>query len=133
MNSCGQNFPDLGQAFRMGRGWVCGQKRIQLLEHEPGACDFPGSMPRREAVRDGFVKGSIAFHARCHEKRQALERSAEDSDCPLERFDPSFDVVRQWNLSLGCVEAAKVEAPAVVSMMRDGGLRLSVNAFPEAP
>ncbi len=36
------------------------------------------------------------------------------------------------NLSLGCVETAKVEAPAVVSMMRDGGLRLSVNVFPEA-
>lgn len=51
----------------------------------------------------------------------------------VKRVVSGIRLSRQSNLSLGCVETAKVEAPAVVSMMRDGGLRPSFAAFAEAP
>lgn len=133
MNSRGQKFPDTGQTFRLGRGGVCGQELIQLIEHEAGAGGFPCAVPGREPVCDGLVKGAIAAHSRRHEQGNALERAAKGSDRPLKLVDPSFEILRQSNLPLGCCGTAKVEAPAVVSMMRDGGLRPSFAAFAEAP
>ncbi|MFS0720715.1 hypothetical protein [Brevundimonas phoenicis] len=83
-------------------------------------------------VETGLEASDIMFDAGAELTEQFGEQNFDGLGARLKRRDARVQFKRHPNLSLGCVETAKVEAPAVVSMMRDGGLRLSVNAFPEA-